>query len=384
MPEFILSWQAKRTQQAVGVSAQPSAAFPTVHVIRDAQGTTCCLGKPLGRPLTAISPLTRSLEGAATLFRTRPLPCHHPLTGNWDGSLISTRSHWRISSRTTEANTSRFSAQNRQTMGARARQQWRYGNYRIHPSGASHLATLGDYRLSRSEAFGDGFSGAAALWIILGKRGRRKSGLQSPTMELSRMADVIGLRIVCESIALARKITDELRSTQSVASIQDYWESPQETGYRAYHIICRRSQRRPDGRENISVDYEVQIRTYFQHLWGLVSESLGERVKEGGGRSDVREYLSRLSRVIRDWEISNSDVTQHALPELSREHKLTVARVHEGTVRQFQQFGKDYQTAISLLLSWEEDLNKGDAETLLLSGVGEPKILLQHMRVSLE
>ena len=111
MPEFILSWQAKRTQQAVGVSAQPSAAFPTVHVIRDAQGTTCCLGKPLGRPLTAISPLTRSLEGAATLFRTRPLPCHHPLTGNWDGSLISTRSHWRISSRTTEANASRFSAQ---------------------------------------------------------------------------------------------------------------------------------------------------------------------------------------------------------------------------------------------------------------------------------
>jgi hypothetical protein len=60
-------------------------------------------GQPLDRAITAISPLTRSLEGAATLFRTRPLPCHHPLTGNWDGSLISTRSHWRMSSRTTEA-----------------------------------------------------------------------------------------------------------------------------------------------------------------------------------------------------------------------------------------------------------------------------------------
>jgi hypothetical protein len=107
MPEFFLSWQAKRTQQAVGVSAQPSAAFPDGSCD---QGRPC-LGKPLGRPLTAISPLTRSLEGAATLFRTRPLPCHHPLTGNWDGSLISTRSHWRISSRTTEANASRFSAQ---------------------------------------------------------------------------------------------------------------------------------------------------------------------------------------------------------------------------------------------------------------------------------
>jgi hypothetical protein len=68
-------------------------------------------GQVLGRAVTAISPLTRSLDGAATLFRTRPLPCHHPLNSNWDGSLISTRSHWRISSRTTEANASRFSAQ---------------------------------------------------------------------------------------------------------------------------------------------------------------------------------------------------------------------------------------------------------------------------------
>ena len=84
---------------------------PRVHVIRDAQGTTCCPGKPLGRPLTAISPLTRSLEGATTLFRTRPLPCHHALSGNWAGSLISTRSHSRMSSRTTVAKASRLSAQ---------------------------------------------------------------------------------------------------------------------------------------------------------------------------------------------------------------------------------------------------------------------------------
>ena len=49
--------------------------------------TTCCrwAGQPLGRAVTAISPLTPSLEGAATLFRTRPLPCHHPLSGNWAG-----------------------------------------------------------------------------------------------------------------------------------------------------------------------------------------------------------------------------------------------------------------------------------------------------------
>ena len=46
------------------------------------------------------------------------------------------------------------------------------------------LATRGDYGViaSRSGAFGDGFLGVAALWIILGKRGQKKRGLsfQSP------------------------------------------------------------------------------------------------------------------------------------------------------------------------------------------------------------
>jgi len=102
-------------------------------------------GQPLDRAVTAISPLTRSLERAATLFRTRPLPCHHPLTGNWDGSLISTRSHWLISSRTTEANASRFSAQ--------IAKRWEPGRASkgvmvtigFTWSGASRLATVGNY-----------------------------------------------------------------------------------------------------------------------------------------------------------------------------------------------------------------------------------------------
>jgi hypothetical protein len=161
--------------------ARTKRRSPTIHVIRDAQGTTCCPGKPLGRPLTAISPLTRSLEGATTLFRTRPLPCHHALSGNWAGSLISTRSHSRISSRTTVANASRLSAQ--------IAKRWEPGlasNGVMVTIGFTRPAFGDAWRLrvieSRREAFGDGFLSAAALWIILGKRGRRKSGLsfQSP------------------------------------------------------------------------------------------------------------------------------------------------------------------------------------------------------------
>jgi hypothetical protein len=98
--------------------------------------------------------------------------CHHPLNSNWDGSLISTRSHRRISFRMTEANASRFSAQIAK---------------RLEPGLASDgvMVTIGFtcpgltfwQRLaitvieSRWDAFGDVFQARAALWIILGKTG---------------------------------------------------------------------------------------------------------------------------------------------------------------------------------------------------------------------
>jgi hypothetical protein len=162
--------------------AQPSADQPQCGKRSISQPARWCSpmgapqsghGQPLDRAVTAISPLTRSLERAATLFRTRPLPCHHPLTGNWDGSLISTRSHWCISSRTTEANASRLSAQ--------IAKRWEPGlasdSVKVTigftcpgPHVWQRLAITG--LLNRdSDAFGDGFSGAAALWIILGKTG---------------------------------------------------------------------------------------------------------------------------------------------------------------------------------------------------------------------
>ena len=130
-------------------------------------------GSATDRAVTAISPLTRSPERAATLFRTRPLPCHHPLTGNWDGSLISTRSHRLISSRTTEANASRFSAQ--------IAKRWEPGRASNGVKVTIGLLGSGPHVWQRLaitallncdfDAFGDGFSGAAALWIILGKTG---------------------------------------------------------------------------------------------------------------------------------------------------------------------------------------------------------------------
>ena len=152
-------------------------------MIRDAQGTTCCPGGPPGRPLTAISPLTRSLEGATTLFRTRPLPCHHALSGNWAGSLNFDSFPLAHEFQNDCGESLTALRANQQAMGARTRQRRRDGHYRIQRVRTCTLATslaVGDYGmlLNRDRGVRRRLL-AAALWIILGKTGLKESGLSA-------------------------------------------------------------------------------------------------------------------------------------------------------------------------------------------------------------
>jgi hypothetical protein len=62
---------------------------------------------------------------------------------------------------------------NRQTMGARARQRWRDGNYRIHLSRASRFGNGWLLRLLNRNGTRSATvcQARAALWMILGKTG---------------------------------------------------------------------------------------------------------------------------------------------------------------------------------------------------------------------
>ena len=189
-------------------------------------------------------------------------------------------------------------------MGARARQQWRYGNYRIHPSRASHLATPGDYGVieSRSEAFGDGFLSVAALWINLGKRGQKKSGLsfQSPEEHLREAGMCIQERVaycrvgqtprrgaakaleleerktVRENHAIQRNRTEETDSTFGSLLVQNYQSGSLDRGHEDAAILeLNNTGRHPFVSRSFGRSWRIPLATFtlqrLIHLYQLQS-----------------------------------------------------------------------------------------------------------------
>lgn len=195
------------------------------------------------------------------------------------------------------------------------------------------------------------------------------------TMCLSQLADVVGVRIVCSSLFEAKRIAADLRKSELFKRELDYWSSPQETGYRGSHIILRARQTAENSETTLTVEFEVQVRTYYQHLWALVSETFGEQVKEGSGPDDVREYLVSLSRQFEDWEEHNKNVSQTDLPAVTDSKKIVVVRINKDGQLQTLSFEQRYSSAFKQLIHWEEDLSDGRVETLLLVGVGGGKLL---------
>ena len=108
------------------------------------------------------------------------------------------------------------------------------------------------------------------------------------------MDDVIGIRIICESfddaVALGRQIENAVP-----ARTKNYVEETHEAGvgYRAIHGIARFGQ--PLGDAYVTVRFEIQVRTWYQHLWACWCESYGEQAKEGF-RNTVRTDRETVER----------------------------------------------------------------------------------------
>ena len=202
---------------------------------------------------------------------------------------------------------------------------------------------------------------------IIRKIDREDSG------QLARIADILGLRVVCTSYSEAADIVANLQGLDHCIRTINYCESPRDTGYRCWHLIFRQEQAWPVERAAVVFDVEVQIRTYWQHLWAQKSESYGEQVKEGRGPQEARSYLATLSDKIAEKERDDPDAMQIEFDAVDVvQNVVVVRRVMGGTDRPIiQPFKQDYSGATRQLLQWEEDLAAGQSETLFLVGVGD-------------
>ena len=104
-----------------------------------------------------------------------------------------------------------------------------------------------------------------------------------PTMELYRMQDLGGCRVIVPTIENVYKVKMSLRESRIrhiEHNVKDYIATPNpNTGYRGVHVIYRyKSERSPDYN---GLQVEIQIRTKLQHLWATAVETVGVFTQNG-------------------------------------------------------------------------------------------------------
>jgi putative GTP pyrophosphokinase len=115
--------------------------------------------------------------------------------------------------------------------------------------------------------------------------------LREPSMKLSRMADIGGVRAVLPTQDAAYHVASRLRKNWTITRFRDYVAKPKADGYRALHLINR----------NRGPLIEVQLRTPLQDSWANAVETFARTIapglKFGDGPPELREYFVAVGKV---------------------------------------------------------------------------------------
>ena len=112
---------------------------------------------------------------------------------------------------------------------------------------------------------------------------------REPTMQLTQMQDIGGVRARVPSLRHLQAVSRRLRKTWTIVRTKDYIKEPRSSGYRAVHHVVRRNGRL----------IEVQLRTVLQDAWANQVEEDSRRLaigyKFGRGEEDVHGYYRIVS-----------------------------------------------------------------------------------------
>lgn len=140
-------------------------------------------------------------------------------------------------------------------------------------------------------------------------------------MNLSRMQDIGGIRVVVPVIGDVYKLRDEIKKAGTHRSFQstlvreyDYIAKPKSSGYKSLHMVYKHGKNLPAHQQCL---IEVQIRTSIQHAWATAVEIMGiyynQPLKQSFGS---KVYLSLFSDISKGFACLE---TGQYNPELFRE-----------------------------------------------------------------
>ncbi|MBB3059275.1 RelA/SpoT domain-containing protein [Microbulbifer rhizosphaerae] len=122
--------------------------------------------------------------------------------------------------------------------------------------------------------------------VVVAQRHKRKSTIigklhRFPKMQLSRMDDVAGCRLIFPSIEELYQFREKLHKARFKHELKndvdryDYIKSPKSTGYRGVHDIYSYDVKSDSGSHLKGLMVELQYRTNIQHAWATAVEVIG-------------------------------------------------------------------------------------------------------------
>jgi ppGpp synthetase/RelA/SpoT-type nucleotidyltranferase len=123
-----------------------------------------------------------------------------------------------------------------------------------------------------------------------------------PTMQLTTMQDIGGLRAVLGSVydvyMLAEEYRNNTRFEHELIDEKDYVYNPRsEDGYRSLHLIYKYKNKRNPAYDGLRL--ELQIRTKLQHTWATAVETmgtfLGQALKSRQGDQEWLDFFAMTS-----------------------------------------------------------------------------------------
>lgn len=120
-------------------------------------------------------------------------------------------------------------------------------------------------------------------------------------MELGRMQDIAGLRVVLGSVSDVYSMLETIQKGrhkhEPIIPPHDYIETPKEDGYRSIHQVFRFNNSLHPELNGLPV--EIQLRTKLQHCWATAVETMGVvekcSFKTGQGDEQIKKFFKLAS-----------------------------------------------------------------------------------------
>jgi hypothetical protein len=154
-----------------------------------------------------------------------------------------------------------------------------------------------------------------------------------PQIKLSKMQDLVGMRVILPTIEAVRNLENSLLSDENLVRHQDYISNPKATGYRGIHCVYKFVN---------GTQLELQIRTQQQHLWATAVEmagvvlGIGDGLKTQASSDDWLEFFALLSSAFARLERAAVVAEHEDLNELEFNDAIARSSERLGVLAQLQ------------------------------------------------